>query len=122
MLGQVVMNLLLNAVDSVKESGRENGRIVLRAEKDPGGSRLLISVRDNGTGIEDQDIPKIFDPFFTTKAPGAGTGLGLAVAFGMIRDMGGRLDVAPIFGPAEEKGAVFTITLPLKPVEDTTHD
>ena len=122
MLGQVVMNLLLNAVDSVKESGRENGRIVLRAEKDPGGSRLLISVRDNGTGIEDQDIPKIFDPFFTTKAPGAGTGLGLAVAFGMIRDMGGRLDVAPIFGPAEENGAVFTITLPLKPVEDTTDD
>ncbi len=122
MLGQVVMNLLLNAVDAVKESGRENGRIVLRAEREPSGGGLRISVRDNGTGLKEEDIPRIFDPFFTTKAPGAGTGLGLAIAFGMVRDMGGRLDVSPAPRPDGETGAVFTITLPLKPVEDSRDD
>ncbi len=116
MLGQVIMNLLLNAADSIKESGREDGLITLRAEKDASGRRLNIAVQDNGTGIQEEDIPRIFDPFFTTKAPGAGTGLGLAIAFGIIRDMSGHLDVAPLPDHGGQSGAVFTITLPLKPV------
>ncbi len=111
MLEQVLVNLLLNALDALRGVGADDGRIVLSADTDAEGG-LRIVVADNGSGIDPAQLDKIFDPFFTTKAPGTGTGLGLAVAYGLLRDMGGRLEV----GTAEpgwpgRRGAVFTITL-----------
>ncbi len=119
MLKQVVVNLLLNAFDAVREAQpRGGGRVLVRAVRDDAAGTLAISVADSGGGIKARDRDKIFDPFFTTKAPGAGTGLGLTVTFGMVRDMGGRLDLtSPSPESAENAGAVFTVTLPLESPE-----
>ena len=119
MLSQVIVNLLLNALDAVQEASPPGGgRILLRAVRDEAG-KLAISVSDNGTGIKEKDMGKIFDPFFTTKAPGAGTGLGLTVTFGMVRDMGGQLEVSsPPPDHSEMRMTVFTVTLPLDCVEE----
>ena len=70
---------------------------------------MLVQVRDTGLGIEPENMTKIFDPFFTTKDVGRGTGLGLAVCYGILSDHGGRLDVRSTVGV----GTTFTITLPV---------
>ena len=67
---------------------------------------MLLRVADNGPGVAPEDMPRIFDPFFTTKEVGRGSGLGLAVVYGLLRDMDGRIDVE------NRDGAVFTVTLP----------
>jgi len=69
---------------------------------------VLIEVKDTGHGITAEDLPKIFEPFFTTKEVGDGTGLGLAVCYGILTEHGGRLDVQSQVGA----GTTFTITLP----------
>ena len=71
------------------------------------GDAVVITVRDNGMGIEDLD--SLFEPFYTTKAPGDGTGLGLAISSGIVNDLGGRLTARN----GQAGGAVFEITLPL---------
>ena len=68
---------------------------------------VLISVRDNGQGIEDLDA--LFEPFYTTKAPGDGVGLGLAISSGIVNDLGGRLTARN----SNSGGAVFEIRLPV---------
>ena len=75
----------------------------------------MIEVSDNGPGIPADVIKKIFDPFFTTKDIGSGTGLGLAVCYGILSDHGGRLDVRSTVGA----GTIFTITLPIADDEHT---
>jgi len=72
-------------------------------------SRVLVQVKDVGIGIAPENMTKIFDPFFTTKDVGRGTGLGLAVCYGILSDHGGRLDVRSALGI----GTTFTITLPI---------
>lgn len=105
-LEQVLSNLLLNALDAV-EPGR--GRVVLEAGPGPDPKTVCLRVADNGPGIAADDMARIFDPFFTTKEAGRGSGLGLAVAFGLVRDMNGRIEVE------NDHGAVFTVTLPSCP-------
>src|SRR5213076_3277513 len=73
------------------------------------GSRVLVEVKDTGIGISPENMTKIFDPFFTTKDVGRGTGLGLAVCYGILSDHGGRLDVRSSISV----GTTFTITLPV---------
>ena len=102
-LEQVLSNLLLNALDAV-EPGQ--GRITLAAAASVDGEQVSLTVADNGPGIPAVDLPHIFDPFFTTKEAGRGTGLGLAVAYGLMRDMGGTIEAR------NDGGAVFTLTLP----------
>lgn len=111
-LEQVVMNLMSNAVDAIREKRREPGcealpgRIeVFAAATD---EQASITVRDNGTGIPREARERIFEPFFTTKEIGRGTGLGLSVSFGIISSMSGRIDA---FNGKE--GASFVVTLPL---------
>jgi two-component system NtrC family sensor kinase len=70
---------------------------------------VLVQVKDTGFGIPHENMNKIFDPFFTTKDVGQGTGLGLAVCYGILSDHGGRLDVRSTVGA----GTTFTITLPV---------
>lgn len=103
-LEQVLSNLLLNALDAVAPG---TGRITLAAAPAPDGRHIQVTVADNGPGIAEAILPHIFDPFVTTKEVGRGTGLGLAVAFGLVRDMGGTITAA------NHDGAVFTITLPV---------
>ncbi|MNY40918.1 Sensor protein ZraS [compost metagenome] len=71
---------------------------------------MAVTVRDDGAGIEPEVLERVFDPFFTTKPVGEGLGLGLAVSYGIIHELGGRLQA----GNCAE-GALFTLTLPTAP-------
>jgi two-component system NtrC family sensor kinase len=84
----------------------DGGTLTLRARGQ--GNRVAIEIEDTGVGIRNEDVSKIFEPFFTTKEVGKGTGLGLAVCYGIITDHGGRLGVRSNLG----KGTTFTILLP----------
>ena len=72
------------------------------------GEKVIVELIDNGVGIPLENLPKIFEPFFTTKEIGKGTGLGLAVCYGILTEHGGSLDVQSTVGV----GTTFTITLP----------
>jgi two-component system NtrC family sensor kinase len=102
-LQQAVVALATNAIDAMPDGGT----LTLRGIHS--GSRVLVQVRDTGVGIAPENMTKIFDPFFTTKDVGKGTGLGLAVCYGILSDHGGRLDVRSSVGA----GTTFTITLPV---------
>ncbi len=104
-LEQVISNLVLNALDAVEEQG---GEIRVRvADTDSG--MIAIEVEDNGAGVIAEDVPHIFDPFFSTKEIGAGTGLGLTVVYGMVTDVGGKVEVerSSVLG-----GARFIVLVP----------
>ena len=102
-LQQAVITLAENAIDAMPEGGT----LTLRALRGEGAS-LRLEVSDTGHGIAQENIPKIFDPFFTTKEVGRGTGLGLAVCYGIVTEHGGRISVDSTVG----RGTTFTITLP----------
>jgi two-component system NtrC family sensor kinase len=102
-LQQAVVALATNAIDAMPTGGT----LTLRASR--ADSRVLVQVIDTGLGIAPENMTKIFDPFFTTKDVGRGTGLGLAVCYGILSDHGGRLDVRSSVGA----GTTFTITLPI---------
>ena len=111
---QVVLNLVMNAVQAT-ESGKAvsialgRGRAMPPAEDGRGEQACLcIEVRDEGAGIDSEALARIFEPFFTTKGVGEGTGLGLSVAYGIVKDHGGWIDVASRVG----EGSTFTIWLP----------
>jgi PAS domain S-box-containing protein len=101
-LQQAVIALSTNAIDAMPDGGR----LTLGARNEEG--HVLIEVSDTGVGIAPENLIKIFDPFFTTKEVGRGTGLGLAVCYGIVTEHGGRLDVQSAIG----KGTTFTISLP----------
>lgn len=101
-LQQAIIALATNAVDAMPEGGT----LRLSARHEQG--QVIIEVSDTGIGIPPEALPKIFDPFFTTKEVGRGTGLGLAVCYGIVTDHGGRINVASSVG----KGTTFTISLP----------
>jgi two-component system, NtrC family, sensor kinase len=109
---QVILNLLLNAADAIRSTGRPDGRIrVATSSSDqsiPGQTFLTIVVEDNGEGIDEDRIENIFDPFYTTKEPGKGTGLGLAVSYMIIEKMGGVILVQSRLN----EGTTFIIRLP----------
>jgi two-component system NtrC family sensor kinase len=101
-LQQAIIALATNAVDAMPEGGQ------LRITSVADGSRVFVEVSDTGAGILPENVPKIFEPFFTTKEVGEGTGLGLAVCYGILTEHGGTLDVQSTVGV----GTTFTITLP----------
>jgi signal transduction histidine kinase len=102
-LQQVLMNLMLNAQHAM-EGG---GNLIVRSSKNSAG-KAIIQVADTGHGIAPENLKKIFEPFFTTKAAGQGTGLGLAVSYGIIKELHGEITVESTQG----KGTTFSITLP----------
>jgi C4-dicarboxylate-specific signal transduction histidine kinase len=71
------------------------------------GGSVVLEVADNGVGIRSEHLPRVFDPFFTTKALGKGTGLGMSISFGIIRDMGGTIEILPA-----ESGARIRVAVP----------
>jgi two-component system, NtrC family, sensor kinase len=104
-ISQVLINLLMNAIYAI---GREGDISVTTAVAD-GGRKACIQVQDTGIGIQTNDLARIFDPFFTTKPTGQGTGLGLSVSYGIIKNHGGDIRVESAPG----RGAMFTILLPV---------
>jgi two-component system, NtrC family, sensor kinase len=104
-LGQVIVNLVMNAVDAMDHQGT----MTLRTYRDKPAQKAYIEVSDTGRGIPDKDLPLIFDPFFTTKAPGKGTGLGLSTAYGIIKENNGRIWVKE----TSPQGTTFVLELPL---------
>jgi len=105
-LVQVLMALLLNAMDAMNNSGT----IRLRALRAPArGEEVVMEVIDTGSGIPSTVRQRLFEPFFTTKSPGRGTGLGLSICYGIVSDHGGRIEVESAVG----KGSTFRVTLPL---------
>ena len=102
-LQQVFTNLLLNARDAIPDGGR----ITLRTSSDESDT-VRIEVADTGIGIAPENVARIYDPFFTTKGVGRGTGLGLAVTYGIVQEHSGHIAVESTPG----KGTTFRITLP----------
>ncbi len=119
-LGQVVMNLAINACDAMPLGGQLkittepatlDEAFCPEMERVSPGKYLLLSVSDTGVGISPENLERIFDPFFTTKAPGKGTGLGLSMVFGIVKNHGGCVDVRSEAGA----GSVFRVFLPESP-------
>jgi signal transduction histidine kinase len=104
-VNQVLLNLLVNAIQATEPGGG----VTVRTRPDPGG--VVVEVTDDGCGIRPEHRSKLFEPFFTTKPVGQGTGLGLSVSFGIVRDHGGAIDVESEVG----RGSTFRVRLPLKP-------
>ena len=102
-LQQAIIALATNAIDAMPDGGI----LTFRAFAEP--RRIAIEIEDTGIGIPTEDMSKVFEPFFTTKEVGKGTGLGLAVCYGIVTDHGGRLSVRSTVG----KGTTFTIFLPI---------
>jgi signal transduction histidine kinase len=109
-LEQIVSNLLINALDAVGPGGT----ISVRAFVEDGAA--VLRVADDGPGIAPENLGRIFDPFFTTKEVGKGTGLGLAVVFGLVNDMGGSVEAV------NDSGAVFIVRLPLASAPEAGHE
>lgn len=101
---QVMMNLMLNAQQAMENKGT----LTISTHFDPEGQKVLLMVSDTGSGMSAEVKARIFEPFFTTKGAGKGTGLGLAVSIGIVKDHGGLIDVES----AQGKGTTFTLTLP----------
>jgi two-component system NtrC family sensor kinase len=99
---QAVIALATNAIDAMPTGGKLQFRVFQRS------NRVVIEVEDDGAGIPQENMSKIFEPFFTTKEVGKGTGLGLAVCYGIVSEHGGRLTVRSNVG----KGTTFGIYLP----------
>src|SRR5262249_9166238 len=109
-ISQVVLNLLINSGQASEATGREQGGLI-RFQTAPKDGELVITVADNGCGIEPESLPQLFDPFFTTKSVGEGTGLGLSISHGIVSGHGGRIEVESPAGG----GTCFRGGLPIKP-------
>ena len=111
---QVLTNLIVNAGEAMPDGGEveiDVRREIVRrpdGEQPTEGPYLVLSVKDQGMGISEEDRDQLFEPFFTTKDVGEGTGLGLSIAYGIVQEHGGWIDVQSQRG----KGSCFTVYLP----------
>jgi two-component system NtrC family sensor kinase len=106
-LQQIIINLLVNAADAI---GNQGGTIYLKTKSVPieGHAHIQFEITDTGCGIAEENLSKIFEPFYSTKEQ-KGTGLGLAVVWGIIDEHGGKITADSELG----KGSTFTIQLPV---------
>ncbi len=102
---QVLMALMLNALDAMADGGVLSLKTRLVSAR----HEVVVEVQDTGQGIPATEQSKIFEPFYTTKAPGRGTGLGLSIAYGIIQDHGGQIEVESELG----RGSIFRVHLPI---------
>jgi PAS domain S-box-containing protein len=106
-LGQVFVNLLVNAAHSIPPGQANNNEVRVKAHADARGW-VVVEVSDTGSGIPPEIRGRIFDPFFTTKPTGMGSGLGLSVCLGIVKSFGGEISVDSEYG----RGSVFRVMLP----------
>jgi CheY-like chemotaxis protein/two-component sensor histidine kinase len=109
-LGQVFLNLLLNAAQAIPEGHADTNEITVATRTDKSGC-AVIEVTDTGAGIAPDVLPRLFTPFFTTKAAGVGTGLGLAICHRIVVGLGGDIAVESVVG----RGTTFRVTMPAAP-------
>jgi two-component system NtrC family sensor kinase len=102
---QVFLNLINNAVDAMDKKGGGTINITSRLDEDA----IVVDFADNGPGIHRNNLARIFDPFFTTKPVGKGTGLGLSICYGIIKKMGGEVNVHSVV----DEGTTFSIRIPI---------
>jgi two-component system NtrC family sensor kinase len=102
-LQQVFLNLINNAIDAMENKG---GTLTLSTRMQNGFA--VVGVTDTGSGIPAMNLNRIFDPFFSTKAVGRGTGLGLSICYGIIHNLGGRIEVASTV----DVGTTFSVYIP----------
>ncbi|MDC0710829.1 ATP-binding protein [Stigmatella sp. ncwal1] len=107
-LGQVFLNLLLNAAQAIPEGSADRHTVEVRLGVE--GPWVVAEVRDSGDGISPEHLKRIFDPFFTTKPVGVGTGLGLSICHSIVKGLGGEITVESTVG----QGTCFRVTLPLR--------
>ncbi len=110
-LGQVFLNLLVNAAQAIPEGRVADNEVRVRTRAD--GDTVIVEIEDTGVGMDARTRDRIFDPFFTTKVVGQGTGLGLSISHGIITTLGGRIDVESEVG----KGTTFRVSLPAMPAQ-----
>jgi len=108
-LQQVFLNLFLNARDAMPDGGE------LLVKTSNSNQEVKIEIADSGIGIDAQNLPQIFNPFFTTKQTGKGTGLGLAVCYGIITAHNGKIEAAA----NDKNGTTFSVTLPVNSNEQS---
>ena len=108
-VNQVFMNILTNAVQATIAKKGDGERIVSIATH-IAGDHVIISIKDNGIGMSPEVKTRIYDPFFTTKPVGEGTGLGMAIVYGIIEDHHGSIDIDSTPGIGTE----FRIALPIR--------
>ena len=106
-LEQVVVNTLINAAEAVEDRSDACIRIATRLEND--GRQVRLSISDNGPGMTDEVKDRLFDPFFTTKQRIGGTGLGMSITYGIIKEHGGSIEVDTLLG----QGTTFHYILPV---------
>ena len=109
-IGQVLLNIILNAFQAIDH---DHGKIAIKSAYEIKSGKVLISIADNGPGIDPSIGNKILDPFVTNKQSQGGTGLGLAVSYNLVKAHGGEIS----FRNREKEGAVFSIHLPVKSIE-----
>lgn len=107
-LGQVFLNLLMNAAQAIPSGDPARHSITVSSDCDVDGT-ILVRFRDTGSGMPREVVKRIFEPFFTTKSLGEGTGLGLSICHGIVKSMGGDILVES----APNKGSTFTVRLPV---------
>ncbi len=108
---QIFVNILLNAVDAISETNSSHIQQKISINSNLNEDNVIISFRDTGKGIPEDNLAKVFEPFYTTKKEGKGTGLGLWVSYGIVKSFQGDIKVESKL----EKGTTFTITLPIQP-------
>lgn len=127
---QILMNLCTNAAHAMREKG---GVLDIRLEQEKinidralhpfnltAGNYAKLTISDTGCGINTSVMERIFDPFFTTKGPGEGTGLGLSVVYGIVRDHGGAIDINTVLGKGTTVNVYFPIEKTEKPLAEQT--
>ncbi len=111
-LHQILLNLLLNAIQATPKDGSVTVRTL--PDSEGGGEGVRIEVADDGRGIPEEDLERIFDPFFTTKGPDQGSGLGLMICHRLVVDHGGAIEVRS----REGEGTTFVVRLPVSAPHD----
>jgi two-component system NtrC family sensor kinase len=113
-LQQVFLNLINNAFDAMYDAN-QGGALEVKTSRKNG--RIIIEVADNGPGVPESLQEKIFDPFFTTKEVGKGTGLGMSLSYGIVKEHGGRI----YLDTTHQNGASFVIQLPVTKMPATAN-